>query len=190
MSSNESDREDVLKSLVEILIKKVAKLKVHDRVAESCLVALVVLLKDSKPSKMILNFVADRLLAIYQDGSSKRRMFLRNSPALKIAIDIIPLGVEPVFAEAVIQEDLKNGWLWLCTGDCLAEKLLKRKLKAEEVSWLIDNYIANKAVQSDETESTLNSLAVKYMSSIKDIDKVSLRLKNFREESRRNADAY
>lgn len=159
---SKTQEDEVICSVLSVLIDTFVSSKTSIPTEEgmSCLTAVIVLLKKVKLSQGVLDSVAGRFLEIFQ--KSKKRFF-SNKEALGAAIRVTELGVSSGMTERIVHEALKNGWLWICNDDNLAEKLLKRKLKSEEVVWLIDHYVRDKVCQCDATEKILATLAWKYV---------------------------
>ncbi len=169
-------REEVLCSTLAILIDEMEYNIVE---GTKCAAAVSTILeKGSGIGTTVVNFATERYLMLYTKGRKLNHLF-RNSDALRMAIKTAGLGASKATAERVVREAAKFGWN--IAAQNLAKLILGRDLNAQEVTWLVDAYIEDRACQSDETERELVLLARKHLSKEK-ATLVEKRLEEFKKE--------
>lgn len=151
-------REETLCAILAILIDELD----HNLVEGSKYVGAVMLvLKKKELSRTVIDFATNRYLDIYQKGC-RLHLFLRNSEALRAAIDVANLGASPKVIEMVVKEAAKFGFIGAVMS--LTLNSLHREPDENEVFYLVHAYIDDRVCQSDSTEEELNALARKYLS--------------------------
>ncbi|MEK7066066.1 MAG: hypothetical protein AAB965_00670 [Patescibacteria group bacterium] len=173
-----TDLRLVLSILLDVVSEGSSQIGARD---EHCIGAIKIILEKVRPPEDVIDFVAERLLKIFQQNEGKKYGTLYR------AIETVRLGASRITTEKVLQESIRHGDMNICTGpdpDNLFKRLLKRNLNAEEVVWLVDFYTKDGVAYNEWVYNVLREFTRDYITDETVKATTYLRLRSFWEKHR------